>query len=427
MIYFKQAWTLMRQEKLFSAVYILGTGLSVAVVMALSIVIYIRVANIYPETNRDRMLIVSRGIERSSRGFSAGNIAYGFIRDHLKTLESVEAVSAVARTDADHYVQPEGNRKPVAVTVIYTDDAFWQIFRFRFREGKPFTAADVQSGIAAAVVARSLARRLFGEEEAVGRYLTLDNSPFRICGVVDDASWVTKNSYAQVWTPYSVRPDLLESWGDTGYMGSMEAFILAWSAADAGKVKREIEDNFQRYTSQFDDSKPELIGQPDHHWQSAFRDGDESVEFSRILATYGLIFLILLLVPAVSLSGMADSRMERRMAEMGVRRAFGARASTLMWQVLFENFLFTLLGGVTGLLFSYALVLTGSRWLIGIGQRFTQLPPEGMDASVSPAMLLNLPVFGVTLLVCFLLNLFSALIPAWQAARHQIIDSLNAK
>ena len=42
--YFKQAWNLMRQEKLFSAIYIIGTGLAVSMVMALSIaltVIYI--------------------------------------------------------------------------------------------------------------------------------------------------------------------------------------------------------------------------------------------------------------------------------------------------------------------------------------------------------------------------------------------------
>jgi putative ABC transport system permease protein len=432
--YFKQTRNLMRQEKLFSVIYILGTGLSVTVVMALSIVFYIRIANIYPETNRDRMLIISRGIERNGNGYSSGTISYTFIRDHLKTLKSVEAVSAVARTGrgASHYVQPEDHRKPIAVKIIYTDAAFWTVFNFRFREGKPFTGADVESGIATVVIARSLARKLFGEgegkeAEAVGRYLKLDASPFRICGVVDDASWATKNSYAQVWAPYSVKPEFLESWGDTGYMGDMEAFILVPSAADVGKVKQEITDNFRRYASQFDDKKPELTGQPDRHWQNAFRDDDRSVDFSRILAVYGLIFLILLIVPAISLSGMADSRMERRLAEMGVRRAFGARASMLMRQVLFENFLFTLLGGSAGLLFSYVLVIMSSRWLIGIGNGFTSLPPEGADAIISPTMLLNLPVFGVTLLVCFLLNLLSALIPAWRASRHQIIDSLNVK
>ncbi|MDR1406928.1 MAG: ABC transporter permease, partial [Tannerella sp.] len=56
--YFRQAWNIIRQERLFSFIYIAGTGLSITVVMALSIVFYIKLANIYPETNRDRMLVV---------------------------------------------------------------------------------------------------------------------------------------------------------------------------------------------------------------------------------------------------------------------------------------------------------------------------------------------------------------------------------
>jgi hypothetical protein len=35
--YFKQAWNIIRQEKLFSSIYIVGTGLSITVVMVLSI------------------------------------------------------------------------------------------------------------------------------------------------------------------------------------------------------------------------------------------------------------------------------------------------------------------------------------------------------------------------------------------------------
>ncbi|MDR3308496.1 MAG: ABC transporter permease [Tannerella sp.] len=448
--YVKQVWNLMRQERLFSVIYILGTGLSVAVVMALSIVFYIKVANIYPEMNRDRMLVLSRGIERSGSGYSAGSVSYGFIRDQLKTLSSVEAVSAVSDAGSNHYVQPDDNRKPIAVKLIYTDAEFWTVFRFRFREGRPFTDADVQSGVGSVVIARSLARKLFGEESsseekvkpsseaelvsqeqseagAVGRYFTLDAVQYRICGVVDDASWVTKNSYAQVWAPYSVKSDLLEGWGQSGYIGDMEAYILTPSADDVARVKQEITNNFQRYASQFGEVKLDLIGQPDRHWQNAFRDGDYNIELSSILMRYGLILLILLLVPAISLSGMADSRMERRLAEMGVRRAFGARTSVLMRQVLFENMIFTLLGGLVGLMISYALVLTGGRWLLSTGQGKTYPLPDGMDVILSPSMLLNLNVFGITLTVCFLLNLFSAMIPAWRASRHQIIHSLNIK
>jgi putative ABC transport system permease protein len=62
-----------------------------------------------------------------------------------------------------------------------------------------------------------------------------------------------------------------------------------------------------------------------------------------------------------------------------------------------------------------------------IGQSFADVPPEGVDTALSPEMLLNFPVFGIALGVCFLLNLLSALIPARRASNRAIIYSLNAK
>jgi putative ABC transport system permease protein len=425
--YFKQIWNLFRQEKVFCAIYILGTGLSITIVMALLIVFYIKIANIYPETNRDRMLLIRRGVESFDGGKSSGTISYPFIKDYLKSLESAEAVTAVsggAREEGmKDYVQSETGRRQMTAKLLYTDEDFWTVFPFRFREGKPYTEADVQSGIPVAVVARSLARKLFGDTDAVGQHILINLSRYRVCGVAEDASWVTNNCYAQVWLPYSVDPLMANGWGRSGFLGNMQAYILAPSEAEVGKVKQEAEEAFRRFASQFADVTPDLMGQPDRYWQSVLRNGDRDVNFFRILAGYGIIVFILLLVPAVSLSGMTDSRMERRLAEMGIRRAFGARTSTLMWQVLFENFLFTLSGGMVGLLFSWLLVIMSSSWIMGIRETFASDPATGF----TPSMLINLPVFGIMLLVCFLLNLLSALIPAWRASRHQIVDSLNIK
>ena len=58
-IYIKQAWTLIRQERFFSSVYIVGTGLAISMVMALAVAYHIRTANIAPEVHRDRMCYLS--------------------------------------------------------------------------------------------------------------------------------------------------------------------------------------------------------------------------------------------------------------------------------------------------------------------------------------------------------------------------------
>ena len=57
-VYLKQAWNLMKQNPLFSTLYIVGTGISIVMTMVIAIVYYVRLAPVYPETNTMRVLIL---------------------------------------------------------------------------------------------------------------------------------------------------------------------------------------------------------------------------------------------------------------------------------------------------------------------------------------------------------------------------------
>jgi putative ABC transport system permease protein len=424
-LYFKQVWNLLRQEKLFSMLYIVGTGLSITVVMVLSIVFYIKIANVYPETNRDRMLVVKAAEERMGNNSSSYYLSFHALETCFRSLKSAEAVTAVL-DGWNSYVQPDGDKKQLPVRVKYIDTEFWKIFPFRFVNGKSFTETDFQSGIRTVVIAESLAKRLFGTTEATGKQISLDFYTYRVCGVVKDASYVTEQSYAQLWAPYTIHSRYNALVADGGSVGPFEAYLLAPSVGDVEKVRQEAIENIKRYNQTLKDLEFSVYGQPDRQWQTVFRDGNIVPDFTKSLLQYLIIFLVLLLVPAVSLSGMTDSRMERRMAEMGVRRAFGARVNTLMGQIISENFLFTLLGGIIGLLFSYLLILLCRDWIMKLGESFGGVP-KGVEVIFTPSMLLNLPVFAIALGICFLLNLLSALVPAWRYSHREIIYFLNAK
>lgn len=430
-IYLKQAWNLIRQERLFSLIYVVGTGLSVSMVMVLSIVFYMRVANIYPETNRDRILVAKSGTFNSEGGGqSSSSLSEGMIDACFGSLKGVEAIALMAREDDEFLVQPEGDPVQLPVTVKFVNTDFWRVFPFRFLEGKAFTEADQQSAIRTAVIARSLAHRLFGDEEATGKYISVNFRQYRVCGIVQDASLVTEKTYAQIWFPYTVADDYKpnDSWNNTGVLGKFNAYILASRGTNLKALKQEAEERVERYGKSLKGGTFTALGQPDYYWQSTFRYWSNSApDFGSLLLQYGLIVLILLLVPSVSLSGMTDSRMERRLAEMGVRRAFGAPTGTLMGQIFSENFLFTFLGGLFGLLFSYLLIYLSRDWILQLDATFVDVLPEGADVVFTPGMLMNFQVFGIALFVCFVLNLLSALIPAWRASHRQIIYSLNAK
>lgn len=430
-LYLKQAWNLIRQERLFSLIYIVGTGLSVSMVMVLSIVFYLKVADIYPETNRSRMLVAKSGmVKGADGGQSSSSLSEGMIRTCFGNLKGVEAVAITLNMRSECMIQPDNDPIQLPVTVRYVNTDFWKVFPFRFLSGKPFTEADQQSAIPTAVIAGSLARRLYGTEDAVGNYVSVDFRKYRVCGVVKDASLVTGNTYALVWFPYTVEKDYKPdaSWNGTEALGYYVAYLLAAKGTDMKALKTEAQQNVDRYGMTLEGKTFTLLGQPDYYWQSTFRQwSNEQPDFGVLALQYGLIVLVLLLVPSVSLSGMTDSRMERRLAEMGVRRAFGAPVGTLMWQIISENFLFTVLGGICGLFFSYLLVYLTRDWILQIGETFVKTLPEGADVVFTPGMLMNYQVFGIALFVCFILNLLSALIPAWRASHREIVDSLNAK
>lgn len=62
------------------------------------------------------------------------------------------------------------------------------------------------------------------------------------------------------------------------------------------------------------------------------------------------IFAILLLIPAINLSSFSLSRIRKRTEEIGIRKAFGAKRYVILFQVLYENFITSLIGGIIDLL-----------------------------------------------------------------------------
>lgn len=422
----------MRQERLFSLVYIIGTGLSVSMVMVLSIVFFIKVANVYPETNRDRMLVmrtgkVKLGTEQRNPSWS---ISEQVVSTCLGSLEGVEAVGLVYSGGGANYILTEDRLEQFRITTRFVNTGFWKVFSFHFLQGQPFTEADLQSGIRTAVISESFARRLFGTTEAVGKFVTANYRQYRVCGVVKDVPQVADNTFASMWIPYTACDTYKTEVPveRTGSLGRFRSYLLVAPGTSLSEVKAEVQANVRRYSQTLQDAEFTVMGQPDSYWQSLFRSySSEPPEYVKSFLIYGGVFLILLLVPAVNLSGMTDSRMERRLAEMGVRRAFGAPVGTLMRQIVVENFLFTLLGGGIGLVFSYWLLHLSRKWIMQMGSFSVSQFPEGAEGIFDFSMLVNYRVFGITLLICLLLNLLSALIPAWRASHRQIVYSLNVK
>ena len=162
--YFKQAIQMLKENRLTSVISILGTALSIAMILVVILQFQIKLVGFRPESNRDRMLYIM-GIRADSRDSETRNstaMSDGVVKECLYPLQTPEAVTAIA---SGKVIVSLSDRQLFEEYVIkYTDPGFWKVFDFRFISGKPFTEADFISGLPRVVITNTLARKLFGSK-----------------------------------------------------------------------------------------------------------------------------------------------------------------------------------------------------------------------------------------------------------------------
>lgn len=424
--YFQQAWAQLKQQPIISAVSIAGTALAIFLIMLVVMMQQVKVAPFAPESNRDRFLHVhymSINNKEWGDGTSNGPMGVKTARECFKSLKTPEAVTIYTCMVISTPVNLSG-QPATGIDLLQTDDTFWHVFDFSFIAGKPYDQATFEAGLPVAVVTESVARRLFQTTDAVGREFLLNHAPYRVVGVVKDVSTLANTAYAQVWVPFTSTEITQDSWSDE-HMGMMSVTILAKSRDDFPAIREEAERRRQEYNTIIGEQGYTLIYRNRPYDQEKSAAGfaaniEPDVEQARRQRL--IIFIILLIVPAINLSSMTQSRLRQRVSEIGVRRAFGSTKAELMGQIIAENLVVTLMAGALGLLLSVAFAYLGNTVLFA--QEFSQtLSPPAVDASI----LLHASTFGWALLFCFVLNLLSTGIPAWKASRVGIVNALGGK
>ena len=393
-------------------------------IMAIVITWQTKYADLEPEVNRSRCLYFSamhvQGKENKDWN-NFGKPSAAFMKECIQPLPEVEACTAFSTADVALVSLTDGNNR-LKVDAMSTDPDFWKIFKLQFLDGKSFTEAERGGDMQSVVISASVARKLFGTTEAAGRQMLLNREVVRIIGVVKDISVTAKDAYAQVWSMYHSNELNVTDWWS--YNGNRTIAVLARTPDDFPAIKQGVEKRVKDVNAGLEQRQIDIMEQPDnivahvnHVWSNI------GPNLPMLYLQYGIALFIILLVPSLNLCGLSNSRMQQRVSELGVRKAFGATDGTLVRQILNENLVLTLIGGVVGLIFSYLAVYAMRTWL------FTNSDNIGTagDFSLSMGALFSPAVFVLASVFCLLINLLSAGLPAWLATRRTIVDSLNDK
>jgi putative ABC transport system permease protein len=408
--YLKIALVVLKRRKFFTFISLFGISFTLTILMIATSFVDKMLSPSYPDLKRDRSLYISSvGLENTKEGWYNGSSASFHLLDQyvakLKTPEMVGIYTFASPSNA--YV----NNKKVVIESKHTNAAYWDIAEYDFIEGKPYTKAQVDRAERVAVISESTKKEYFGDiSSVVGKYIETDNVNYRVMGVVKDVPRTLRNFYGDVYLPYTVYKG---NYKDIGLMGPFGAVLIAKSAAELPEMRAEYKQMVAKIPTGNEDYDKLYVNAytPLEAFSSGVFGDKENASLAKMYTLVGLFILLFLLLPTINLVNINVTRIMERSSEIGVRKAFGASSTTLVYQFIVENIMITLLGGLIGVLLSFvAIYLLNSANLI---------PYLHLS--------LNYRVLSFGLMICLFFGLLSGVYPAWRMSRLHVVNALKAQ
>jgi putative ABC transport system permease protein len=357
-------------------------------------------------------------------------------------MNCVEAAAGI-RT-AQETIGDEAGEQNFRVDVMRCDPDFFRLYDLDFVKGRPFSEKEFRTGERVCVVSEKVAKQL-GDAD----HFTLpgrDYHPvFHIVGVVKTVSGLVRQAASDIYVPYTddvfgFVPDASSLSDKNGnplsyktYHDYLEVRILLREGYSRQDFLDEIEPLRRHYNAMVSDKVGDkdswMIWAKSHYFtcMNFFEADEESFsDKAENMLPPAILMLLFLLLPAINLSGLVSNRMEARRAEMGIRKAFGAKRRGLLNEVIHENLVLTLLGGAVGWVLSW-LFLYVVRDSEIFNMIFTSRDGRDYVPTFDFQMFFTPTLFLVAFLCCAVLNLMAALIPSWHSLRKPIVESLNQK
>lgn len=205
------------------------------------------------------------------------------------------------------------------------------------------------------MLSESAAKSLFGNEEALGKIIKVNNiDDLMVTAVYKDIP--INNSFSALeyiipWKQYVTTQEWLEWSKDSWDNNSFQLFVQIKDETTMGEVTSKIWDIKQKNDSGMLQYKPEMFLLPMEDWylKSDFENGTQSGGRIENVWMFGIIGLFILLLACINFVNLSTARSEKRAIEVGIRKAIGSQRSQLVFQFLSESFLIVSLSFVFAL------------------------------------------------------------------------------
>lgn len=394
------------RNKGFTAVAVLTLALGIGANTAIFSVVNELLLRALPYRDADRVVMLWEVTPKGRHQNTISRKNFLGWREQSKSFETLAAFS-------DQRVNLTGAGDPEEVPMQIASSGLFNVLGVDAVVGRTFTKDDIQPGASrVAVLGYGLWQRKFGGDRGVvGKPITLNGVPYTVVGVVpSNFQWHIRSRSgtgkpAELWTLLTMPA----SQDDTG--GAWHGRFLSV----VGRLKPGV--SIEQADAELKTIEARL-GEDEPKYSKGYSAEVIPVREQLVGNVRPALWLLLgavgfvLLIACANVANLLLARAASREKEIALRTALGAGRVRIVRQLLTESVLLAFTGGACGL----ALAWWGIQALVAISPR---------DLVNLQGVGLNLTVLGWTLAVVVLTGILFGLVPALEATRLDLNDTLK--
>ncbi|MGV3558786.1 ABC transporter permease [Larkinella arboricola] len=425
--YLKTSARNLMRNKLFSFINVLGLAISMSVgLLLIAFVLDLRSYDRFHEHGQRIYRITN--VQTTSHGQSRLRSGDKFATTSIKTgkliRQKVTGIEEVTIMRNDFSQDAQIGDRILPIKGLWAEPSLFRIFTFPMLEGNPNTALKHPYSI---VLTQTTAKKLFGNQSALGKVIRFDTLDYQVTGVMKDVPFFSHLRFEALVSlstagQLNKNNDNFERWTS---MSSNYVYLLLPENADIVSIQSQLdalakEENRVEANTQIQLELLPLYKIVVGESLRRSEGGPGSVAPHMptvVLWILGGLALVVILSACFNYTNLSMARAMRRFKEVGLRKAIGADRSQVWQQFLVEAILISLVA----LLLSCFLFLALRPQLISLAPEMQRT----VKLELTPSMVITFIVFSVT--VGIIAGLMPALFFARVSAIHALRNSSSVK